>query len=148
MAVCLAAGALMIVIPTTAFVLSWTHSVEHTLWRENWRVSGDALVLDEAAVQGSGAGMEAAADARLVDGAWRYRPVLPPLQRLRLAHSEFAGDYRLCWSNRCEMLANLVARGHTEALEIFPCGLSTRADETGAVTERTPARADAREEMR
>jgi hypothetical protein len=141
MAVCLAAGALIVALPTHAFVLSWTHSVEKTLWRESWRVEGSMLVLDEAEVEGSGAGMEPAPNARLSDGAWHYRPALQPLQRLRLAHSEFAGDYTLCWSDKCVMLGKLVDPGAAGALEIFSCAAPalTQALECQA---RPQARAD------
>lgn len=121
MAFCLTAGALMIAIPANTFVLGWTHSVERTLWQESWRVDGATLVLDEASVRSSGAGMDPGVGARLEGGAWRYRPSLPPLQRLRLAHSEFAGDYRLCWRDNCEMLASLIVQGGAEAVVIHPC---------------------------
>ena len=78
MPLCSAAGALLVAIDAEAFTLSWTHSVEKTLWREDWRVAGETLVLDEARVAGSGAGMEPPADARLEGGAWRYRPTSHP----------------------------------------------------------------------
>ncbi|MBL8659172.1 MAG: DUF1850 domain-containing protein [Rhodospirillales bacterium] len=146
MAVCLTAGALTVVIPASAFVLSWTHSVERTVWREDWRAVGDTLVLEEAAVQGSGAGMEPGADAHFDNGAWRYRPSLPPLHILRLAHSEYADDYRLCWRDKCEQLANLAARGQAEALEIRPCEPPDHADDAAEPPEPAPARAYVREE--
>lgn len=121
MAVCLSAGAMALLIPANAFVLSWTHSVEQVVWRENWRVADDTLVLEQAEVEGSGAGMEPGPSARLVDGAWRWRPALPPQRQLRLAHSEFAGDYRLCWRDKCEHLATLITRSGGAAVEIRPC---------------------------
>lgn len=121
MAVCLAAGALIVALPASAFTLSWTHSVERTVWRESWRVEGDRLVLDEAAIAGSGAGMEPPAGAIFRGGAWHYRPALPPLEKLRLAHSEFAGDYSLCWAETCESVSSLVPRGGGEGVEIAAC---------------------------
>jgi hypothetical protein len=135
MPVCLAAGAALVTLPVSAFVLSWAHSVERTVWREDWRVVADTLVLDEARVPGSGAGMEPPVDARLIDGTWRYRPSLPPLQRLRLAHSEFASDYSLCWSDKCELLATLLDRGRADAVDIFPCaGSETSATAADAAS--------------
>lgn len=122
MSLCLSAGAVLLSLPASAFVLSWTHSVERTVWREDWRIAGETLVLDEARVEGSGAGMEPTAGARLEGGTWIYPPRLRPLQRLRLAHSEFASDYSLCWSDKCELLATLV--DHEQgAVELHPCGV-------------------------
>ncbi len=121
MAVCLAAGALVVALPASVFTLSWTHSVERTVWRETWRVAGDRLVLEQADVSGSGAGMEPPDGATFSDGAWHYRPALPPLQKLRLAHSEFAGDYSLCWADDCEPVSSLVARGADGGIEITAC---------------------------
>ncbi len=121
MAVCLAAGALVVALPASVFTLSWTHSVERTVWRETWRVAGDRLVLEQADVSGSGAGMEPPDGAEFSDGAWHYRPALPPLQKLRLAHSEFAGDYSLCWADDCARVSSLVARGGDGGIEITAC---------------------------
>jgi hypothetical protein len=122
MPVCLAvAGALMASLPTKAFGLVWNHSVEKTEWREEWVVEGDRLRLVEAAIEGSGAGMEPPADAVLMDGAWRWKPSAPPLARLVLADSPFAGDYRLCWSGGCRPLADLAPPQPSGPLELYPC---------------------------
>lgn len=147
MPLCLASGALLVVLPAQVFTLSWVHSVERTVWREDWRVVGETLVLDEASIAGSGAGMEPPADARLEGAVWRYRPPLPPLQRLRLAHSEFASDYSLCWSDNCELLATLVDH-EQDAVDVFPCGETGRsATAAGGATPST-ASAEAREVTR
>lgn len=147
MPVCLAAGALLVAIPVEAFTLSWAYSVEKTVWREDWRVAGETLVLDEARVSGSGAGMEPPPGARLQDGAWRYRPPLGPLQRLRLAHSEFASDYSLCWRDKCELLATLVDHERA-AVEVFPCGANEPHSTAGGVAAPQAAGAGAREVTR
>lgn len=135
MAVCLvAASALVAVLPASVFTLGWTHSVERTVWRETWRVAGDGLVLEDAEVSGSGAGMEPPNGARLRDGAWHYRPALPLLQSLRLAHSQYAGDYTVCWGETCEPLSSFVPRddggGIEGGIEIEPCAVTggTRAE--------------------
>jgi hypothetical protein len=122
MPVCLAlAGVFLAALPTEAFGLVWSHSVERTEWREEWRVDGDRLRLVEAAIEGSGAGMEPPAGAALTDGAWRWRPEAPPLARLVLANSPFAGDYRLCWSGGCRPLAGLAPAQRSGPLEFYPC---------------------------
>jgi hypothetical protein len=122
MPVCLAvAGALVASLPTQAFSLVWSHSVEKTEWREEWSVEGDRLRLAEAAVRGSGAGMEPPADAAFVDREWRYQPGVPPLHRLALKNSEFGGPYRLCWSGGCRPLASLLPSGAVGAVELYAC---------------------------
>jgi hypothetical protein len=57
-----------------SFTLVWTHSVERTEWRESWRVTPAGLVLTEARVKGSGAGMEPATDAVWIDGGLPTAP--------------------------------------------------------------------------
>lgn len=122
MALCLAAagGLAVVSLPDAAFDLLWTHSIEAVTWRETYHVGDDGLRLHEAAVRGSAAGMEPPPGSVLIGGEWRYAPEVPPLQRLLLAHSEFAGDYRLCLGGTCRPLASLVARDGN-GVELFPC---------------------------
>ena len=122
MTLCLAAGALSATLAVHAFTLAWTHSIEKTRWEEDWRIESGGLALGEARIRGSGAGMEPPADAVLRDGVWRYRPVLPPQTRLRLAHSPYAGGYELCHDGRCRALASLLPGLPASAvIEVFPC---------------------------
>jgi hypothetical protein len=86
------------------FTLSWEHSVEQVRWEEDWRVEPAGLRLVEARVVGSGAGMEAGEGAVWRDGAWAWRPDLPPQPRLVLANSAHAASYRLCTDGRCRDL--------------------------------------------
>jgi hypothetical protein len=121
-AVCLlVAGALRATLPVDAFTLAWQHSVEHTRWEEDYRVAPDALILTESRVQGFGAGMEPAPDAKLIDGAWRWRPALPALPALRLTSSPYAGDYTLCAQGRCRGLRELVPDLDVGVVTVAPC---------------------------
>lgn len=104
------AGALRAVVPAQEFTVAWMHSVEKTGWQERYRVEGTQLRLIEARIQGSGAGMEPAPDARLRDGWWTWKPSVGPLPELRLTLSSFTRDYDLCWHARCQTLRRLVAR--------------------------------------
>jgi hypothetical protein len=106
--ICLAAGALAATLPLSAFTLAWTHSIEKIRWEEDYRIVDNRLVLEEARIRGSGAGMEPPAGARLEDGVWHYRPKLPPLERLRLSHSPYAGDYEICSVGGCKPLTGIV----------------------------------------
>ncbi len=128
--ICLAAAGLAAGItarlPLPDFTLAWTHSIEKIRWEEDYRVlssaDGARLQLTEARIRGSGAGMEPPADAVLADGAWHYRPSLAPLQRLRLARSDYVADYSICWDGHCQPLAALAGSPAVAPLvEVFAC---------------------------
>ena len=104
MALCLAAGAVLVQIEITRFTLAWLHSVERVRWEEDWRVEGDRLVLVESRIKGSGAGMEPPAEAVLADGYWHYRPQVAPLERIDLARSGMVADWQLCIAGKCRDL--------------------------------------------
>lgn len=118
MSLCVLAGGKVATVVATLFTLSWTHSVEKTVWEERWRVTAGGLEIVEARIQGSGAGMDPPAEARRVDGWWVYRPALSPLPELVLAASGATGaGWRLCAGGRCRMLGE----GAAEPVVIFPC---------------------------
>jgi hypothetical protein len=110
MSVCFLVGAVTKALQVTAFTLVWTHSVEKTDWQEDWRVSPGSLLLIEARVKGSGAGVDPPAEARLVDGWWRWRPAATPRREVILAHSGATGDWRICASGRCRGLSDILGR--------------------------------------
>ncbi|MGE0118639.1 MAG: DUF1850 domain-containing protein [Dongiaceae bacterium] len=119
---CLAAGALAATLATEAFTLTWTHSVEKVEWQEDYRIADGKLVLEEARIKGSGAGMEPPDGAVLRDGWWAYRPAARPIEALRLTHSEFAADYGLCWSGECRAVSGIVpGLGEYALVELRPC---------------------------
>jgi hypothetical protein len=119
-ALCLAAALAVATVPTERFTLAWTHSVEKVRWEEDYLVRREGLVLVEARVRGNGAGMEIPEGAQFRGGAWHYRPRLAPLARLRLARSEFAGDYEICRDGRCTPLARLLP-APSDTVELYPC---------------------------
>jgi hypothetical protein len=119
---CLAAGAVGAMLAIDAFTLTWIHSIEKIRWEEDWRIESGALVVTEARIRGTGAGMEPPADAVLRNGIWHYRPHLPPQPVLRLSHSPHAGGYTLCTATLCAPLADSLPGmdGHA-IIEIKPC---------------------------
>lgn len=120
--ICLLAGALLAVFPWPGFTLSWTHSIEKTEWQEDYRVEDRYLQLVEARIETSGAGMEIPEGAVRLGKYYRYKPALPPLERLRLARSVYAGDYRICVDGACRPIDALLKNVAPEAtLEIYPC---------------------------
>jgi hypothetical protein len=112
-------GAETLRLAVAAFTLAWTHSVEQVRWEEDWRVAPDGLILVEARVRGSGAGMEPPDGARLEDGWWAYAPELPPRPELVLAASGATeGGWSLCAAGRCRELGALAGA----PLRLAPCG--------------------------
>ena len=104
MSVCFIAGGIAKTLQVTAFTLAWTHSVQKTEWQEDWQVLAGGLTLVEARIKSSGAGVDPPADARLVDGWWRWRPAPASHSEVVLAHSGAAGDWRICRNGTCASL--------------------------------------------
>ena len=104
MSACLivAGKAMMLAVPL--FSLGWTHSVEKVEWQERWRIESGTLVLEEARIRGSGAGMEPPPEARRVDGWYVWQPVRRET-RLTLAASGATGaGWQLCSAGTCHVL--------------------------------------------
>ena len=114
------AGVVRATIPESSFTLAWEHSVQKTRWEERYALDGGELVLAEARVQGSGAGMEPAPEARLRDGWWTWHPATR-LPELRLSRSEFAGDYTLCWRDRCAGLGSMLGDAERAVVVVRAC---------------------------
>jgi hypothetical protein len=122
MSLCLAAGAVSAVLAVESFTLSWIHSIEKIRWEEDWRVEGHALVITEARICGSGAGMEPPEGAVLTNGVWHYQPRLPPQTALRLTHSPYAAGYTLCTATVCRPLADhLPGMDNNAVIELREC---------------------------
>jgi hypothetical protein len=120
--ICLVAGLITATLPLSAFTLGWTHSIEKIRWEEDWHIDAGALVISEARIRGSGAGMEPQPDAVLKDGVWHYRPALPPQTVLRLTHSPYPGGYELCVEGRCRTLADyLPGIDNSVVIELREC---------------------------
>jgi hypothetical protein len=105
---CLAVGAVLVPLMTNALTLAWAHSVEKTLWEEDWQETPLGLELIQTRVRGSGAGMEPAPDARLIDGAWTWRPALPRLPEVALRRSGATNDWQVCIAGRCRPMGAYV----------------------------------------
>lgn len=118
MTLCLIAAGKVTVLAAGVFTLSWTHSVEKVRWEEDWRLTENGLVIDEARVRGSGAGMEPPAGAVLRDGWWVYTPSMPPRPSLLLAQSGATGaGWDACSGGTCLEIGALAG----EVAEIRAC---------------------------
>lgn len=104
---CLASAGVVKTLSVAAFTLAWTHSVEKVDWQEDWRVTPAGLLLVQARVKGSGAGMEPPPEARLVDGWFQWRPKHGVLAEVVLGNSGAAGEWRLCMSGKCRTLSDI-----------------------------------------
>jgi hypothetical protein len=122
MSLCLAAGAAGAVLAVNGFTLAWMHSIEKIRWEEDWRIVGHELVIDEARIRGTGAGMEPPTSARLSNGVWHYRPATAPHAVLRLTHSPHTAGYELCVDGRCRPLAeHLPGIENNAVIELRKC---------------------------
>jgi hypothetical protein len=118
------AGVVRATLPGPEFTLAWNHSVAKTRWEETYRIAGEMLLLAEARVEGSGAGMEAAPGARLRDGRWAWQPQTTHAE-LRLTLSTFARDYTLCANGGCADLRDRVgATSEGEVVTVRACAAS------------------------
>jgi hypothetical protein len=109
--VCLASAVLAMGVGVNAFSLHWTHSVEKIGWTEFWRVDGTELVLQEAWIEGSGAGMEPPDDAVFRQGHWVYR-VPRRVAALSLAVSgATVSGWQWCANGQCQDLDTLFTVG-------------------------------------
>jgi hypothetical protein len=123
------AGAVWAFVPVPSFTLAWDHTIEKIRWEEDYRVTPDGLLLGEARVRGSGAGMEIPDGATKQNGAWRYQRSLPALQPLRLGRTPEAGDYQLCTDNGCQLFSKWIGPPDLgePAVELWSCDFSAGA---------------------
>lgn len=117
------AGVVWAQLPLSSFTLAWNHTVEKIRWEEDYRVTEQGLVLGEARVRGSGAGMEIPDDAFLENDSWHYRRPLSPLQPLKLGRTPEAGDYQLCFEDRCQAMSTWVGApdARQPSIELWAC---------------------------
>jgi hypothetical protein len=104
---CLASAGLAKALSIATFTLVWTHSIEKTDWQEDWRVTPQGLVLTQARVKGSGAGMEPPPGARLINGWFQWRSDRAVMPQVVLANSGAAGEWRLCANGDCRTLSDI-----------------------------------------
>jgi len=116
LSLCLASAGVVKTLSVAAFTLAWTHSIEKTEWQEDWRVTPHGLELVQARVKGSGAGMEPAPDARLVDGWFQWQPKRAAMPEVVLANSGAAGEWRLCSHGHCKTLSGIF--GHPVGMNV------------------------------
>lgn len=121
MSLCVSVAGSSILLVTTAFNLSWTHSVEKLTWQEDWQVTDSSLSLLTARVKGSGAGMEPGEGAVLRHGWWEWQPKLAPQQELVLAASGATNSgWRLCIEDQSSECFEL-AQQATDAIRLWAC---------------------------
>jgi hypothetical protein len=107
---CLAAAGFVVALNAGEVTLAWRHSVEKIAWEEDWRLEEGRLVVKEARVRGSGAGMDPPPEAKFERGVWRWKPALPPQKSVTLRRSGATADWRLCIAGRCSEMDMLMPK--------------------------------------
>lgn len=119
--ICLVAGLLLAPLGDH-ITLRWQHSIEKVRWEEDYRLEAGALLLTEARVRGTGAGMEPPEQAVFEGGEWHYRPALPPLPQLELRQSPYVAPYTICTERRCALVTAWLPGLPEEAILVLkPC---------------------------
>lgn len=108
MDICLLGAGKIVQLGTLAFTLAWTHSVQHTRWEEDWRLTPSGLVSQQARVEGSGAGMDPGANARFDGHWWRWQPDASPRPELVLRRAGVTEDWSLCFAGACRTIGTLL----------------------------------------
>lgn len=106
MSICLLAGAVAVSLGKAEMTLSWRHSVQKTLWQEDWRQTPAGLEITEARIEDSGAGMDPPDGARLSGGFWRWHPELPALHEVVMRRSGATADWHICIEGHCRPLGS------------------------------------------
>ena len=130
MPLCILGGGKVVTLAVAGFSLAWTHTIERIPWEEDWRVEPGQLVLEESRIKGSGAGMEPAPDARLVDGWFVWQPN-ETRKNIVLRRAPEAGDWRICPRHEsgeqgpCQPLGAIM---DTDPVTLKPCDLPAPAE--------------------
>jgi hypothetical protein len=121
----LAAAGVIATLPHAEFTLAWTHSVHKVRWEERYVVDGNVLRLVHATAEGHGAGLEIPEGATHDGRRWAWRPDRE-VASLKLAHSLFGGDYRVCTAGGCKALAEIAPRAGAVTLKACDAAAGSR----------------------
>jgi hypothetical protein len=120
MALCITGGALAAHLAINAFTLSWMHTIEKVPWEEQWRVEPTQLLLTQARIKGSGAGMEPPPDAKLDHGWYVWQPANGARDQIVLRLSGI-GTWTFCAENiPCAPLQSVLG-GDADPITLKPC---------------------------
>ena len=114
---CLTVGTTLLHLALGSFTLSWTHSVEHVAWQEDWRINGHMLTLERSRLKGSGAGMEPGPDAVLKDGWWVSAGHLEVPALMLAASGATGAGWTLCADGQCRV----IGADRAAPIKVAPC---------------------------
>lgn len=117
-------------LPEPSGTLAWTHSIEKQRWEEDYQVSmtpqGPRLLLTEARIKGSGAGMEPPEHATFSEGWYRYQPQQRHWPELRLLTNAYAAPYEWCAAGKCQPLTDWGQQLNPSEWKLLPCFVHQR----------------------
>ncbi|KEJ95598.1 DUF1850 domain-containing protein [Pseudosulfitobacter pseudonitzschiae] len=114
---CLTVGTAVLHLALGSFTLSWTHSVEHVAWQEDWRINGHMLTLERSRLKGSGAGMEPGPDAVLKDGWWVSTGHLEVPALMLAASGATGAGWTFCADGQCRV----IGADRAAPIKVAPC---------------------------
>ena len=119
------ANAVTAFLPTDHFSLSWQHSIEHFVWKEEYKI--DPLTyqfyLRRVSIPGHGAGVDIPVGAIFIDDHWEFRPIIKKMSELLLANWLEQSDYVLCVAaDYCRNLREfLPVNNSKDIIRLFIC---------------------------
>ena len=119
MALCVAGAGLVVQLAVQSFTLGWMHTIEKVPWEESWRVEPTQLVITEARIKGSGAGMEPPPDARLDHGWYVWAPSNNTRKEIVLRLSGI-GTWTFCADGKCRPIQDVLGR-EADPISLTPC---------------------------
>lgn len=119
------AAAVTTFVSTDHFSLSWQHSIEHFIWKEEYKIdpSRHQFYIDHVFIPGHGAGVDIPPDAVFIEDHWEFQPVIHEMPELLLANWLGQLDYQICTAdNSCHNLRDFLALNDQKGvIRLFVC---------------------------
>ena len=100
--------------------LSWTHSIQKSPRLETYDAQYGQMVLTEARISDTGAGMEPPDNATFDGHVWIYHPNRG-VSEVRLQHSPYVTPYTVCTDTGCKPLPDWLPLQATDTAVLKTC---------------------------
>lgn len=118
-------AATVVFLPTDHFSLSWQHSIEHFIWKEEYKINASThqFYLDRVFIPGHGAGVDIPPDALFIEDHWEFQPMVHEMSELLVANWLEQLDYQICTAdNSCHYLRDFLPLNEKKGItRLFVC---------------------------